>query len=221
MVLLKSKVGFTPGFIFGEDALERESSRLNRLRRVAQKERRTKGSVWFWFNSPLKHYASLLYHDGGAVQAFSFEKHLVGKCAEAAREGRKLRVLDVGVGSGAQWEAFLARHPQLDWHGTSPSRKLVVPSLRDKVIFSTARSLHRKFPPSGFDIVVSSLGVHFQEASAIENAHWLLKPGGEAFIALDSNFTGLWRILDRLHPFFDVLDFSSYNNSMRLRKKVV
>ena len=153
----------------------------------------------------------------------SFKELLEGKCAEAAREGRKLRVLDVGVGSGAQWKRFLAKHPEMDWHGTALSRKYVVPSLRGKVVYSTARTLHRKFEPSSFDVIVSNYGIHSQAASAVENVHWLLKPGGEAILTTNIGWSAEKVFTGNLNPFFEVLGRSPRHSQpaygIHLRKR--
>ena len=140
-------------------------------------------SLSSYFHQPREHpsyrYAPFNY----------FEGYLEEQLKRAANEGRKLRVLDVGVGSAFQWKNYV-ENPNLELHVTSLTETLdpVVASKLKPTICRTDQ-LHKKFQPGYFDLIISSNGVHNQELSFIENAVHLLKPGGEAFLlALENSF---------------------------------
>lgn len=124
-------------------------------------------------NTPINLYA----HPTG----MDLEEFLEMKARIAAKQGKTIKILDVGCGHATQWVEFLKRHPNVEWHGSSLS-KTVKHSLKEKVRLCHAGNLHAKFEPESFDYVVSHLGFHDQPKDMLENTLHVLKPGGEAFL---------------------------------------
>ncbi len=127
------------------------------------------------WNTPLQHYARGLGMD--------LESVLRERLEAARRKGERLRVLDVGIGKGAQWRGLLKEFAgTLELAGTSLSRT-TVRDVAPLVRLTRAARLHKKFPRRSFDIVVTHNGMHNEELAGLENIHWVLKPGGEAIVS--------------------------------------
>ena len=179
--------GYKHGYIFGRDCEAAQgfsgwppSNKFYVLIKKFRSNDRGNKYTWGSWDTHLNKYAYGLPNN--------FESFLSEKAVEAKNAGEKLRVLDIGVGSAAQWAGVLERFPNLELSATSITPKEAVPSLRHLVKFCPASMVHRKFPANHFDIVVSHLGVHGMELSAIENAMHVLKPEGHAIISGNNDF---------------------------------
>ncbi len=181
---------FKPGNIFpelaGKKNGEREKIQVGQIRRYVSKEK--EGSRWKQIDTPLKEY---VYFPGKGVPKFNFEEFLLKKINAAEKRGEKLRVLDVGIGTGRQWADFLEKHGhRFEFVGTviykhyiHPKMEAVLRAGKAKIIPSTAANLHNKFLPNYFDLAVSNFGTHYQEKEALESLVHVLKPGGEAMVS--------------------------------------
>lgn len=184
---------FKPGFIFGKDVIaeERMKSRihLHWFRRMDLGSALGGKMPWTDWGTALEKY--LASPETGAPifgkenAAICFRDYLAESARIATEKGEVLRILDIGIGSGAQWIDFLHDYEAI-FHGTAISRGLVRPEIKDRVVRSSAANLFRHFTPGFFDIVVSNRGMHMQPNSAIESAMHVLKPGGELVFSSES-----------------------------------
>lgn len=141
--------------------------------------------LWKYWNSPLKEYPRPPSLYTNRFRNKTFEEFLEDEVLKAEKEGRKLRVLDIGAGEGTQWLEFLKKHREnLELHVTTLSPKVVNPEIKGlaRVVHAHAANLHKRFKPDYFDVVVTNQGIHYQPLQAIENAVHLLKPGAQAFM---------------------------------------
>ncbi len=145
-------------------------------------------SLNYVLDTPLSRYT----HDGGIASGpnrkanerrMNFEKYLESKCQDAVAKGGRLKLLDVGIGTGVQWVEFLARHPEIDFFGTACSRGELQEGIRTRVVSCAARDLHDHFSPGFFDLVVTHYGMNCELYEGFENAHHLLRVGGEAVLS--------------------------------------
>ena len=176
--------------------------------------------VW---NTPLSRYSSQLMLKLGDMLV-DFEVYLTAKSIERELEGKILRVLDVGVGTGRQWIAFLSAHPNVEFHATALLEETINPALRDKVKVCGASAILAEYPLEYFDIISSHHGMHHSEVDALKSIWKLLVGDGEAIVVGDSfNYnmpSGI--MLRRQCPFFEVLGEdtgSTTNVAYHLRKK--
>ncbi len=169
---------FRPGYLFGEKVTkaERRISAARKIRKFIKDEKSSKTGkgTWTFSETPLEHYANF----GIGPEKLNFKQYLDQKINS---KNEKLKVMDVGIGTGAQW---LHMKEKIELWGSSLSGK-VHPEIKNNVKRATASNLHKHFPANYFDLAVSDFGTHFQEMEAIENILHLLKPGGEAIISGD------------------------------------
>lgn len=177
-----SKVVFQPGYIYGFEKIRGETAASRKILAAelnAKKLLVAHGySRWGAYDTPLKKYSL----------AADFEKYLTIQANRARKEGRKIRVLDVGIGSGRQWVEFMKLHGNVvELHATGLDE---VPINGLPVNFKrvTADLLHRKFQEGYFDVVVAYFGIHGQGHAAIENILHLLTPGGVGFVTSTKAF---------------------------------
>lgn len=115
-----------------------------------------------------------------------------------------IRILDVGVGSGKQWEYFFkyleAKNKidprQIQIYATSltdtfeSSFKKLVGEVDEngvrRLIATDAASISKHFPEGYFNLVFSNHGCYGQEFDLIEGAYKLLKPGADSEVFIRS-----------------------------------
>lgn len=135
-----------------------------------------RGKGYIDFGTPLEGYCFPL-------AGFDLPSHLSGLAEKAAQQGRRLRMLDVGVGPGKQWLEFLAEHAgSVEFHAVALSDEYVEPALRCSLTICAAAGMAHEFPEGYFDVIVSRSGMHRQAMAGIIAIERLLKPGGEAVI---------------------------------------
>lgn len=168
---------FVPGYLFGRKAIERELEWSAKAIEQSIAAEKSKASLpWRVWHTGLDQYANTFGLD---TRAF-----LTRKLAEAKNTGRKLRVLDVGVGEGRQWIEFLRENQDdIEFHATGLTTHRVHYFLASKTVACTAAELHEKFPAGYFDVILSNQGTHNQEKSGLENIVYLLAKGGEALVS--------------------------------------
>jgi SAM-dependent methyltransferase len=202
------KPAYKHGYIFGMDALlpyNEMRALATELRNARERDFNKRYPLWERFgkeqtrlhwnawNTRLDKYFPSIN--------FNFRKYLVQQLRKAKRENRKLRVLDVGVGTAKQYEKYL-KIPALELHATSLTDS-VPAELQSKINFVKCRAdqLHKHFAPGYFDIVISSHGGHHQELALIENAMHVLKPSGELLLEADNDFL---EVIKKPH-FYEIL----------------
>lgn len=125
--------------------------------------------VWDIWDTPLAKYTQTK-----TGKDRNFEDYLTGQL----QAGRRLRVLDVGVGSGLQWSGMIESWPNLDFYATALTLTWVTPQLHEKTTVCSAAELHKFFPPNFFDLIITNHGTQYQEKEALENGIYVLKTGG-------------------------------------------
>ncbi|VVB65759.1 Uncharacterised protein [Candidatus Gugararchaeum adminiculabundum] len=159
----------------------REDGKLLGERLAAEREGGL-NKAWDIIDTPLEAYgrpvnAAIVPSD------FNFKQFLLAKIEEAEKKGERLQVLDVGMGSGKQWEKFLRSHGhRFDFFATALTDRDLVEAVRGKETLCTAAELHLHFKPEKFDIIVSNFGTHFQERRAFAGIFFLLKRGGHGIV---------------------------------------
>ncbi|MFA6048758.1 MAG: class I SAM-dependent methyltransferase [Candidatus Micrarchaeia archaeon] len=216
---IRRQGGFKRGYLFPElvGDSERVRGQIEDIRKSVEGERKQasghiipKGTItlhnnrfrearedkkyvaWTVINTPLKYYA---YFPRKNSPPFDFEEYLLKKAGEAQKRGRKLRVLDIGIGTGKQWIDFLKKHEgKIEFSGTRLHEGIVDPGMlalakKGKITLkpSFAANVHKKFAPGTFDLIVSCHGTHGQEQEALEGITHLLRPGGEAIVSGEKN----------------------------------
>ena len=175
---------FVPGYIFGHTLFDpdrpfsrKRSDVASDLRSFKNAERNSKKPDHGWkvIDTSLENYASPF--------ALNFKEYLHEKINQAKQEGRKLRILDIGAGTGKQWLPFLEKNGnEIELHMIGLTKSIAHPKLRSKFRISSAAKLHALFPPNHFQIIVSHFGTHLQEKPAFEAIVHLLEPEGEAIV---------------------------------------
>lgn len=146
----------------------------------------------------------------------NFERLLQMKVFRAREATEKLRILDVGVGSGRQWLDFLGKNPEVDFHATSLSKMPVVDELKDRTVVSLARNIHNKFEAGTFDVIVCHFGAHHHEKGLIECAHHLLKSGGVLYLT----YLGRdWLTYSNRMNLFEYFSLHKIGNTLTLTKR--
>ncbi len=178
--------GFRRGYLFPELSGKAgiEKARTNRLLLLPHIEKETKGLGWAFKESALQYYSPARRPESG------FEEHLRREIEKSERDGRKLHVLEIGVGTGRQWAEFLKKHGNdFKFHATALTREFLHPSFtalvpKERITLVNAASIYKKFKPGYFDLVLSHMGTHYQEKEALEAILHVLKPGGEAMVTV-------------------------------------
>ncbi len=163
---------FHPGYIFNQKPMPKKA--LEAMLATHRKTDLEHGWIGY-MNTALHYYPTPGTH-------YSFEAYLHYKVNEAASKGKKLRVLEIGVGTGNQWVNF--------WHLHKNNLELLPTSLTPidfpikdiPVTVCHAGELHEHFEEGSIDVAVTNMGTHGQEIAAIEEVVHLLKPGGEALL---------------------------------------
>ena len=156
-------------------------SQISGLAIVQGEEFRKNWNIW---STPLEKYTAILDFFP-CHPRFNFREYLAGKLLDARKEGRVLRVLDVGVGTGRQWADIASQNKGvLDLSFTVYGNlDAVRPYFRDRAFACPASNLASAFPLGSFDIIVTHYGAHYQLTELIIGAHSLLAPGGEAVLS--------------------------------------
>ncbi len=153
---------------------------------------------WKIMDTPLKDYAFPI--------PINPEEYLALKIVEAARNGRKLRILDVGMGTGKQWAAFIEKYGEsVEFVGTVLEKSAVVAAVQECAVESRADSLGKNLAEHGeFDIVLTHCGMHLQELTGLKEIYGLLSSGGEV-LAVGFPTLPLPRTLKAECPNFEIL----------------
>jgi hypothetical protein len=157
------------------------------------------GFAWKIMDTPLKNYAFPMPID--------MEGYLASKVEWARAEGRRLKILDVGMGTGAQWVAFLEKYcDSVYFIGTVLNKSIVKPSMQQYTVESRADNLRKNLiAGEKFDIVLSHCGMHLQELSGMREIYGLLPLGGEV-LAVGLPNLPLPRTLKSECPGFEILE---------------
>ncbi len=216
---------FVPGRIFGKEiesesllqehpVLRKSYGRRDKAASIPPKEGQNEVHGWFspsegWalWNTPLEKMAGKLEMD--------FKDFLLEKIIEAEREGRKLRVLNVGVGGSVWPQEILDR---IEFHGTALSHTYDE-RLKRKVKIATAAQLHKKFKSDYFDVIVSHAGMHGEELHGIENIMHILKPAGHAVLTMSISRENIVRVGNSPHYITHEIASSETTTSVHLEKK--
>ncbi|MFA6328091.1 MAG: class I SAM-dependent methyltransferase [Candidatus Micrarchaeia archaeon] len=140
-------------------------------------------SAWEYVNTSLQHYASEADYEPAPPRPNV--KLLLAKAAlEARRDGVPLHVLDIGVGTGKNIDLAFFEMFGISFDCTSLSRAHdMAPDIARIAKFTQAKDLYLHFPGASYDFVLSHYGVYEQLCPAVENAMFLLKPGGSALFS--------------------------------------
>ena len=171
---------FSPGKIFGKNAIQKEAIAAKISLREAYKNHRRAAYKFRWpvWNTPLYLY-------GGKFS--NLDQHLEKLAIQARQSKQKLKILGIGIGSAHQWAEFMQRnHDVIELHGTGIEAK-PDPEIPLKFIKTTASRLHKKYPANYFDLIITHLGMHHEEMQGIENIVHILKPNGQAIISAQTN----------------------------------
>lgn len=136
---------------------------------------RRNDNLWTVFDTKLKGYARPL--------ELNFLKHLQNWVEKKRVERKPIRILDVGIGSGRQWEGFLEKNPDVELVGTALTDSYVDSSMADRIriTYCQAKYLDDTFLTK-FGMIVSRAGMHSEENNGIAAAYRLLEIGGELMV---------------------------------------
>ena len=209
-------MSFTPGYIFGARArrdrswLAKEFARKrdamfsmppkNPISRFFWRKfgarRAESGDWWRYWNTPIKEYGAPLVD---VTELLRKER------------GKKIKILDVGIGQGSQWLRILKRNRGIEFHGTTLNENYD-PALKNVKPIHVGE-LHKHYGENTFDYVFSHLGIHEQPFEGIENIMHVLKPGGQAVIILSPDESdvpvGEERSLFEAQEFYEILGFNT------------
>ena len=109
------------------------------------------------------------------------------RAADAKRQNQKLQMMDVGMGPGRQWKPFYEKYKDdLDFWATTFDDSYVWEPLRSMTRQCRASLLkecfHEPHFQESFDIIISSMGVTYDECACLVSIAKLLKVGGEALL---------------------------------------
>ncbi len=118
------------------------------------------------------------------------DEYLLERIKAARAQGQRLKVVDVGAGNANQWKAFFEKYNltngiDVDVFLTTLNRSAVNRDaklhFRNRIRTTTAANLANRFSDhlGSFDLVFSRIGNYGHVLNFVENAHALLKPGGE------------------------------------------
>ncbi len=216
---------FIPGCIFGKEiesesllqrypVLRKSYGRRDKAASIPTKEGQNEAFGRFSPRKGWKIWNTTLEKMAGKLE-MDFKDFLLEKIIEAEREGRKLRVLNVGVGGSAWPQEILDR---IEFHGTALSHTYDE-RLKRKVKIATAAQLHKKFKASYFDIVVSHAGMHGEELHGIENIMHILKPGGHAVLTMSISNETKGKVSNSSYYVIHQIASSNTATSVHLEKK--
>ena len=206
------------GSIFGEDSKKEANYNRKAVKTLVEIEReRVNTGMPPW---PISDGAIDTYLRGAHEKAVDL--YLLEKIQEAKKRGEKFKVLDVGIGNGNAWRDFFEKHNlkngvDVDVFGTTLVRKSVTPTAKlhfhNRLRTTNAGNLANKFSDhtASFDLILSRIATYNEPLAFIENAHALLKPGGE----LLSDLRNTDERRAKLTPYFE----SKHYNRMHLIKK--
>jgi hypothetical protein len=130
--------------------------------------------------TPLKDYCR-------GLADFDLAEHLQDLVDSAWKAGGKARILDVGVGEGSQWLAFLNRNEgRLEFSAVALTNAYSHPNLLPYLVTCEAAGMAHEFPQGHFDAIVSHSGMHQQGLAGLKAIEYLLRAGGEAFVAMSA-----------------------------------
>ena len=181
---------FRPGYIFGAEASSKYSRAWIFIRsfdELVLGHRLT----WRIHSTPLERYAGPVFtvDDNSLHSPYPNVLEILASAASvAAAKGESIRVLDIGVGTGKgiNLEFFKQHGIAFDCTTLTPGGGMA-PEIRKIVKFRQAAGLHRVFPKSSYNFVLTHYGTHGQLCAAVENALFLLKPGGEILFSGEDN----------------------------------
>ncbi|VVB66459.1 Uncharacterised protein [Candidatus Gugararchaeum adminiculabundum] len=176
------KKTFRRGYIFGEKYLDAFNPPEVFKGSFMNEQKYGLDNAWGRISTPLEDYSARrrIKFNGSRLK---FKDFLLAKIAEAEAKGEVLKVLDLGIGTGEQWIEFLKENEgRIEFYGTALTMHSFHPELIGKVTLCSAAELNEIFHEGFFDLVVSHIGIYYQEAEAIENILHVLRPGGEAVI---------------------------------------
>jgi len=171
--------------------------------------------TWRINSTPLEQYAGPTF----AVKDISLHSHypnvkeiLADAAGVAAAKGESIRVLDIGVGTGKgiNLEFFRQHGIAFDCTTLTPGGGMAR-EIRKIVKFRQAAGIHRAFPPSSYNFVISHYGTHGQLCAAVENALFLLKPGGEILFSGQDNEKQFQMVMTCGNSHYTVLEYDFAN----------
>ncbi|MFA5077229.1 MAG: hypothetical protein WC488_02275 [Candidatus Micrarchaeia archaeon] len=165
------------GRIFGNHHAKPSEMRL--LQTLREQEEKGHVQPKLWRRSLEQYGAGLEFRGRGVPGIMGFTQYLEFMCKNSADP---LRILDVGVGSGAQWVDFLKKF-NVEFHATAFNPALIdEPAIRNKTVKLAPHELSSLFNRGMFDLVVSYHGTELVEKEALENIMFILKNAGEAIV---------------------------------------
>ena len=172
---------YAAGYLFGARSLK-ETESPSVLRRSFEEKLikfgQKPGCYEVW-DTPLENYG--IHSSHFKKSGKNFKEHVLEMAEEFEKQGKTLRILEIGVGSGQQ-SLFLLGHPNISYQGTALSVSNISPQLQGHVRECTAANLHQLFPPNSFDMVFSFFGINDQLNAAFENSLYVAAPKGEIFL---------------------------------------
>jgi len=157
---------------------------------------------------------------------FNFRKLLENFVLNAKNEGSIFRVLDIGVGKGAQWLNFIKIHRKhFEFSGTALlDCGLVDPRMAARVKFCSSDELVQNFEPASFNLIVSHFGMAYQFKEALESSIVLGKAGCDMFFTGDiTNIAAYYRAVENKDARYEVLESIPPNKDfewfLHIRKK--
>ncbi len=164
---------FTPGKILGQVAID-ESKTQNLtwlLNQHHDAQYRFDNHSWHFFADAVN------LQDYGDVGGLNFKDWLEQKVQQAQNEGRKLKILEIGIAHGFQWHEFLKKHADhIELHGTTMERypmKVPLKTLTRGHAGQIAKQIRQKF-----DVVIARQTFYTQPNLGIEVGLHLTKKGG-------------------------------------------
>ncbi|MBK5265048.1 MAG: methyltransferase domain-containing protein [Alphaproteobacteria bacterium] len=138
------------------------------------------------------------YEDSAAVQRIVAET--VAKLAAQRRLPDRLRLLEIGCGTGFLTRHIRAQWPQADLAVTDLAPEMVERASRDPRLSGTFFTMDGQWPcfeGQWFDLIVSSMAFQWFDdlAGALERLFALLRPGGSLiFSTMAERSFGEWRV---------------------------
>lgn len=172
------------------------------------------GHRWGSNNTPLEKYAEPL--------TLNLRGHLESAAKQARKEGRKIRILDVGMYTGGQWAGFVNQYSDcVEFFGTVLSMEPVRPEMKAHAIISAASQIAEKFEKGSFDFVVFHDSAYYEELACLRATAKLLRTGGEAVVSSNAHLMPGAALLKRECPCYEIIPHGNieYSNlAYHLRK---